>query len=179
MPVAIVDHPIDTNLVLAGVRDERCGAEVLFVGTTRRWTQLDNHSVETDFLLYECYESMALKEMAKLETEARSRWPVHQVQIVHRVGRVQPEEPSVVIAVSSPHRREAFEAGQWLIDTLKHEIPIWKQEHYVQSGPRWIHPTSGSCHCDHPAARASAARNPALRDPAQPPLSDATVEGQR
>jgi hypothetical protein len=62
-------------------------------------------------------------------------------------GNVAASEASVAIAVSCPHRSEAFEAAKWLIDQLKHQVPIWKQEHYVQHGAEWIHPTAGNCHC--------------------------------
>ncbi len=105
--------------------------------------------LETSHLIYEAYQEMALAKLRELAMEVGRRWPVHKVAIVHRVGRVDPLEPSVAIAVSTPHRREAFEAGQWLIDSVKHEVPIWKQEHYVQGDAAWIHPTSGSCNCTH------------------------------
>ncbi len=155
--IELTDNPIDANRVLARVSDPECGAEVIFVGTTRQWTewQQDANSparrVETSHLVYESYREMALAQMSRLEEDARRRWPVRQVIMVHRLGHVPANEASVAIAVSSPHRSEAFEAARWLIDELKHHVPIWKQEHYVQHGPQWIHPTAGSCRCDHPA----------------------------
>lgn len=155
----ITDLPIDVAAVSASVVDENCGASVLFLGTTRRWTVSAQQNVmseadqvqrlETSHLIYEAYREMALAKLSELANEAARRWPIHKVSIVHRVGRVDPLEPSVVIAVSTPHRREAFEAGQWLIDSVKHEVPIWKQEHYIQGETEWIHPTSGSCSCTH------------------------------
>ena len=107
----------------------------------------DRVPVETSHLIYDAYREMALKKLIELAEEAKKRWPVFAVSIVHRLGRVDPMEPSVAVAVSCPHRSEAFEAAEWLINTLKHEVPIWKQEHYVQGGEEWIHPTSGSCNC--------------------------------
>ena len=154
--IELTDKPIDVVRVLAAVTDPHCGAEVLFLGTTRQWTQAiasdatasdAKASVETSHLVYECHAELALGEMQRLAEEARQRWPVHKVAVVHRLGRVDPQEASVAVAVSCPHRSEAFEAGKWLIDQLKHTVPIWKQEHYVQSGAEWIHPTSGNCSC--------------------------------
>lgn len=146
--IVLTDKPIDLNGVLEHVTAPECGAEVLFVGTTRQFTQLDGRTVETDHLNYEAYGEMAQHQLEQLIAQASERWPVKRVAIVHRLGRVEPEEASVAVAVSTPHRSEAFEAAKWLIDTLKHEIPIWKQEHYVQNGAEWIHPTSGSCRCN-------------------------------
>lgn len=146
--IQITEQPIDTTALLASVSDGACGAQVLFVGTTRQWTRhADGRELETSHLVYEAYESMALAKLQELEVTVRERWAVKHVAIVHRVGCVAPTEPSVAVAVSSPHRSESFEAARWLIDTLKHEVPIWKQEHYVQSGTEWIHPTAGSCSC--------------------------------
>lgn len=166
----ITESPIDIAAVTACVADESCGASVLFLGTTRRWTvslQRDSEAesvsdrlIETSHLIYEAYQEMALAKLRELVTEAGRRWPIHKVTIIHRIGRVDPLEPSVAIAVSTPHRREAFEAGQWLIDSVKHDVPIWKQEHFVQGDAEWIHPTSGSCRCTHdhsPASRESGA----------------------
>ena len=149
--------PIDLGRIAEAVSDESCGASVLFLGTTRRWTShvqadavqdIERPPIrETSHLIYDAYREMALTKLQELAGRASQRWPIRKLAIVHRVGRVDPMEPSVAIAVSTPHRREAFEAGQWLIDTLKHEVPIWKQEHYIQNESEWIHPTAGSCDC--------------------------------
>lgn len=157
--IELTDEPLDVASILATVTHECCGAEVLFVGTTRRWTVADDdpiaeaeadlgvRSPETSHLVYECYREMAFAEMQRLADEAVRRWPVRRLAMAHRVGRVDPTEPSVAVAVSCPHRGEAFESARWLIDSLKHEVPIWKREHYVQQGAEWIHPGSGSCRC--------------------------------
>lgn len=148
--IELTDKAIDTGRLLEHVSDAACGAQVLFVGTTRQWTVgPEGEQLETEHLHYEAYPEMALKQLQAIAETARQRWPIQKLAIVHRMGRVNPQQASVAVAVSTPHRREAFEAGQWLIDTLKHEIPIWKQEHYVQNGKAWIHPSSGSCRCDH------------------------------
>lgn len=146
--IEIIDQPIDASALLEHVTDPTCGAQVLFVGTTRQFTrQTDGQTLETEFLYYEAYREMAMEQMVRMEATARERWPVQKVAMVHRLGKVNPAESSVAVAVSCPHRSEAFEAARWLIDTLKHEVPIWKQEHYVQNGPEWIHPTAGNCRC--------------------------------
>lgn len=134
--VELTETSIDTDAVLRRVIHPDCGAALLFVGTTRRWT----NSLETVRLEYQAYREMALTELRKLETEAKAKWPVREVYIVHRLGEVAVSEASVAIAVSSPHRREAFEAGEWLIDELKRTVPIWKQENWREQGPAWVHP---------------------------------------
>jgi molybdopterin synthase catalytic subunit len=140
--VDLVDGPIPIDRLLSDSADESCGATVLFLGMTRRWT---NHpetgQTETAYLEYEGYREMALVKLAELETIARERWPIRSIAIVHRLGRVEIKEPSVAVVVSTPHRKEAFEAGKWLIDELKKQVPIWKKEWFAIQAPKWIHPT--------------------------------------
>lgn len=148
--ILLTNEAIDLNDALEHVTAPECGAQVLFVGTTRQFTQRPDSDceLETDFLTYEAYHEMAMHQLEQLEAQARERWPVKRVAIIHRLGKVLPTQASVAVAVSCPHRSEAFESARWLIDTIKHDVPIWKQEHYVQSGPEWIHPTGGSCRCE-------------------------------
>lgn len=134
--IEIVAEPIDTGLVLATVQSPRAGACLLFVGTTREWTG----GRQTQHLDYECYERMAKLKLHELEMEARHRWPLIGCSLVHRVGPVAVGEASVAIAVSSAHRNAAFEAGQWLIDTLKRDVPIWKRETWSDGTVEWLHP---------------------------------------
>ncbi len=131
--INIVRHPIDVQEVLRSVQVPEAGAIDIFVGTTR------NHSSGKEVLSleYEAYEPMALKEMEKIENKVRSRWAVHRFAMVHRVGRVGIGEASIVIAVSASHRREAFEACHYAIDTLKREVPIWKREIFAD-GEMWV-----------------------------------------
>lgn len=112
---------------------ESCGATVTLDGYVRRFTK----GRETLYLVYEAYESMALKEMRKLAIEASSLFEIAHVAIVHRLGRLEIGETSVVISVASPHRRAAFEACEWLIKELKRTVPIWKKEVYAD-GEEWI-----------------------------------------
>ena len=134
--VELTNDAIDMAQVLAGVESPQAGAIVLFVGTTREFTQ----GRCTASLEYECYPEMARQEMCKLAEQARQRWPIVACSIVHRLGHLEIGEASVAIAVSSPHRQAAFEAGQWLIDTLKQLVPIWKKENWNDGTSQWVHP---------------------------------------
>ncbi len=129
----LVDGPIDLNAVLQKVRHPQAGAEVLFLGTVR--DNSDGRHVK--FLEYEAYQPMALKEMKRVADEARQRWPLLGIAIVHRLGHLEIGEISVAIAVSSAHRKDAFEAGRFAIDTLKQTVPIWKKEVW-EGGEVWI-----------------------------------------
>lgn len=134
--IQLTHETIDTEQLLAKVQLAEAGAVVLFLGTTRQFTE----GRETVELHYDAYQEMAEQEMAKLAAEARERWSLVECAIVHRLGLVPLAESSVAIAVSSPHRGEAFEAGKWLIDTLKERVPIWKQEHWADGTKEWVHP---------------------------------------
>ena len=134
--VSITNHPIDTASLLQQVNSALAGAVVLFLGTTREVTG----GRRTRHLDYECYPEMAEKKLAELEAEAHRRWSLAECAIVHRLGRLEIGEASVAVAVSSPHRQSAFEAGKWLIDTLKEVVPIWKQETWADGSTEWVHP---------------------------------------
>ncbi|HEX5444962.1 MAG TPA: molybdenum cofactor biosynthesis protein MoaE [Pirellulales bacterium] len=134
--VELTEQPIDTTAVIGRVSSPLAGALVLFLGTTRQWTG----SRQTESLDYECYPEMARAKLAELEGEARRRWPLVECMIVHRLGRLELGEASVAVAVSSAHRQAAFEAGQWLIDTLKQVAPIWKKENWSDGATEWVHP---------------------------------------
>jgi molybdopterin synthase catalytic subunit len=134
--VELTEKAIDTSAVLAQVASPQAGAVVLFLGTTRQFTG----ERETSSLDYECYPEMAQRKLAELEAEARRRWPIVECAIVHRLGHLELGEASVAVAVSTPHRRDAFEAGQWLIDTLKEVVPIWKKENWADGTTEWVHP---------------------------------------
>jgi molybdopterin synthase catalytic subunit len=105
---------------------------VIFDGVVRNNTR----GRRTLYLDYEAYEAMALKKMEALAEEARSRFGVRQVALVHRLGRLEIGETSVLIVVASAHRGPAFEACRWIIDTLKKTVPIWKKE-YFEDGAVW------------------------------------------
>jgi molybdopterin synthase catalytic subunit len=132
----LTHQPIDTAALIDRTKHPEAGAIVLFLGTTRELTA----GRQTVALSYEAYREMAERRLAELESEARRRWPVIQCMIVHRLGVVPPTESSVAIAVSTPHRADAFAAGQWLIDSLKADVPIWKREQYSDGTTEWVHP---------------------------------------
>jgi molybdopterin synthase catalytic subunit len=134
--IEISNDPIDTESLLAEVADPDAGAVVLFLGTTRRTTD----DKQTESLDYECYQEMAARKLSELEAEARQRWPVLNCGIVHRVGHLEIGEASVAVAVCTAHREAAFEAGKWLIDTLKEVVPIWKKENWADGSSDWVHP---------------------------------------
>jgi len=133
--IEITDSPIDQAAVVESVRSNLAGAVCSFLGTVRELTG----DRQTARLEYEAYPEMARKSLAGLEAEARGRWPVVDLAIVHRVGRLDPGEVSVVIAVSCPHRDQAFEACRWLIDALKEVVPIWKKEVGPDGQGEWVH----------------------------------------
>ncbi len=134
--VELTTNPLDAQRAIASVASPMAGAVVLFLGTTREQTG----DRRTRWLDYECYPEMARCKMQELETIARKRWPIVECTIVHRLGRLEIGAASVAIAVSSPHRQAAFEAGGWLIDTLKQEVPIWKKENWEDGTGEWVHP---------------------------------------
>ena len=136
-PVILLTHePIELEPLLTQASQPAAGAVVAFVGITRAVTG----GKHTDRLAYEAYEQMAEAKLAELEAAARKRWPLVECLLVHRLGVVPIAEVSVAVVVSSAHRRASFEAAEWLIDTLKQDVPIWKQEHYQDGETEWVHP---------------------------------------
>lgn len=131
--VLLTPNPIDIQSILATVATPESGGIDMFVGTTR------NHSGGRNVTLleYEAYEPMAIQLMEQIEMTAREKWPLQKAALVHRLGKVPVGEASVVVAVSSAHRKEAFEACRFLIDTLKKEVPIWKHEYFADGTAEW------------------------------------------
>ena len=134
--IQITSFAIDTDAVLRSVSSPNCGAAVLFVGTTRQFT----NERETKTLAYECYQPMALAKMKELQESALAKWNIEHCSIVHRIGVVDVEAASVVVAVSSPHRVASFESASWIMERLKQVVPIWKQEHWAGGDTEWVHP---------------------------------------
>ena len=119
------------------VVDGGAGGICVFSGNTRAETEKDGRELVA--LDYEAYASMAEKQLRELVGAARSRWPVIKVAVLHRTGRVAVGEPSVVIAVSTGHRKEAFEACRFIIDELKKDVTIWKKEVWKEGPGTWVH----------------------------------------
>jgi molybdopterin synthase catalytic subunit len=125
--------PLDVGAIARRVVPARSGATVTLDGYVREWTR----GRRTLYLVYEAYAPMAVSEMRRLGREARERFEIAHIGIVHRTGRLEIGETSVVISVSAPHRRAAFEACEWAIRELKRTVPIWKKEFY-EDGEVWV-----------------------------------------
>ncbi|MGZ4135610.1 MAG: molybdenum cofactor biosynthesis protein MoaE [Tumebacillaceae bacterium] len=130
--VSITRQPIDTQSVLSKLKRGEDGAALVFEGVVRNQTR----GRTTRYLNYEAYEQMALQELESLASEAINKFKIRDVAIVHRLGRLEIGETSVLIAVASAHRGPAFDACRWIIDTLKKTVPIWKKE-YFEDGAIW------------------------------------------
>ncbi len=128
----IVREPITTGQILANMKRGEDGAAVVFEGVVRNQTR-ERRALYLD---YEAYEEMARQQMESLAEQALQQFQVREVALVHRLGRLEIGETSVLIAVASAHRAAAFEACRWLIDTLKRTVPIWKKE-YFEDGAVW------------------------------------------
>jgi MoaE-MoaD fusion protein len=129
---ALTREAIDAERIVAAAKQGEDGAVVVFDGIVRNNTR----GRQTLHLDYEAYEEMAEKQMQELAVEARTRFGVRQVTLIHRLGRLGVGETSVLIVVASAHRAQAFEACRWLIDTLKKTVPIWKKETFAD-GAVW------------------------------------------
>ncbi len=136
--IEITPKPLAADRAIAFVTSPDAGGIDIFLGTTRSETAADGKQLAA--LDYQAYEQMASEMLQKLAADARKRWPISKLAILHRTGRVAVGEPSVVIAVSTPHRAESFAACQWLIDELKKDVTIWKKEIWRDGTTRWVHP---------------------------------------
>ena len=131
--IKITEKPIDVQKVIEAASALGAGGLNVFIGTVRNTTK--NKSVR--WLEYECYEAMAVVEIKKIVDETSSRWNLLGHAISHRVGTLKPGEIAVVVAVSTPHRKESFEACQFIVDELKAKAPIWKKEVF-EDGEQWV-----------------------------------------
>lgn len=129
----LTTEPVDVGAVARRVVPPECGATVTLDGYVREFTR----GRRTLYLVYEAYAPMALSEMRRLANEAHQRFEIAHIGIVHRTGRLEIGETSVVISASAPHRRAAFEACEWAIRELKRTVPIWKKEFY-EDGEVWV-----------------------------------------
>lgn len=133
MTCEITRDPIKIEEIYQKVVRREAGAVTTFVGTVRELT----HGKKTLYLDYEAYESMALKKMEQIVEEMKERWPVVQVAMAHRIGRLEITDIAIAIAVSSPHRPEAYEANRYALERVKEMVPIWKKEHW-EDGEEWV-----------------------------------------
>ena len=138
--IRLTHESIDHIAATEQVRQPGCGGVVTFLGTVRDLTG----GKETVALDYEAYPGMAEKKMAEIEADVRARWPVGDIFLVHRLGHLEVGEVSVAVAVSCPHRAQAFEACRYAIDRLKELVPIWKKENWADGSSEWVHPGAPS-----------------------------------
>lgn len=136
--VGLSPEPLDAARAVALVCAGAAGGVCVFLGTTRDETSGDGQRLLA--LDYEAYPEMAKQQLHDLARRARERWPVIRLALLHRVGRVPVGEASVLVAVSTPHRGEAFECCRWLIDTLKAELAVWKKEIWEEGEGTWAKP---------------------------------------
>ncbi|HJR67552.1 MAG TPA: molybdenum cofactor biosynthesis protein MoaE [Gemmatimonadaceae bacterium] len=138
MRAAVVRTPLDAGALLAEVASPANGASIVFVGTVREV----NEGRAVSGIEYTAYETMAVRELEAIVTEAVSRFGANDVVVEHRIGRLGLGEASVVIAVAHPHRAEAYAASRFVIEELKRRVPIWKREEYVDGTREWVDPTA-------------------------------------
>jgi len=131
---AFAHGDIDSRELQEQLADQTCGACVTFEG----WVRNHNEGQQVLSLDYEAYESLAVKEGERIIAEAMERYPVSGVVCVHRVGELQIGDVAVWVGVSSAHRGEAFDACRYVIDEVKHRVPIWKKEHYTDGDSGWV-----------------------------------------
>ena len=137
MYTAVTPEPIDAATVLSRVGASEDGAAILFLGVVR--DHADGRTV--DGMRYDAYAEMAEGVLAEIATEAAARLGTDRVAVVHRTGALAVGEVSVAIAVSSPHRAEAFDASRYVIEEIKKRLPVWKKEHYVDGDAAWVEGT--------------------------------------
>jgi molybdopterin synthase catalytic subunit len=132
--IQIAGSPLDVGVVAAWAVRNQCGAVVTFCGTVRESSSTGHDIIALE---YETSVGLALGRICEVIAEVRRRWPeVESVAVHHRIGRVDLGETTIIVDVSSPHRREAFEAGQYCIDTVKRTVPMWKREIW-HGGSAW------------------------------------------
>lgn len=133
MKCEVTGKPIDTQQIINKVIQREAGAITTFIGTVREWTK----GKKTLYLVYEAYEAMAVKKLEQIVHEVEEKWPGSVMAITHRVGKLEITDIAVVIAVSTPHRRDAYEANSYAIERIKEIVPIWKKEHW-ENGEEWV-----------------------------------------
>jgi molybdopterin synthase catalytic subunit len=133
----LVTEPIDPRALIERVAGPDCGAVSLFLGTVR--DQHDGRAVTG--IEYSAYERMALSEIGAIAAEARQRWSVERIVVVHRLGTLAVGDASIGIAAAHAHRAQAIAAASFIIEEVKRRVPIWKKEHYADGTREWVDPT--------------------------------------
>ena len=129
----IIRNEIDIEELRLRAQHKQAGAVLIFCGDIRNHSQKQ----EVSFLEYEAHESMALKQIKNIVKEAKKKWQLHKVEVIHRLGKLAIKDCSIAIAVATSHRAEAYEASKYIIDTIKQTVPIWKKEFFVNGDSKW------------------------------------------
>jgi molybdopterin synthase catalytic subunit len=138
----LLSTPLPTADAVGSVSHPDAGGMAVFLGTTRAERHRDSgHPLVA--LDYEAYADLATKQLQELAARAKQQWPILRLAVLHRVGRVEVGQASVLVAVATPHRAEAFDACRWLIDTLKVEVAVWKKEVWSDGTQTWVDPRPG------------------------------------
>jgi len=134
--IELTHDEIDYTALTEKARSHQAGAVILFLGTVREMTA----GQQTVALDYDAYPDMARAKMQEIVDEAREKWPIEGVAVVHRLGHLELGDISIAIAVACPHRHKAFDASRFLIDELKIRVPVWKKENWSDGTTEWVHP---------------------------------------
>ncbi len=134
--VELTDKPIQVEEVTSFVTTRTAGAVLVFLGTVREFTA----GKQTISLDYEAYPEMALAKMNEIVDEALKCWSIEKIAVIHRLGHLELCEASIIVALSCPHRKDTFFAGQYVIDELKVRVPVWKKENWTDGTTEWVHP---------------------------------------
>lgn len=139
-------EPIAIASMFASFHSPRTGAIVMFSGEVRQ----ENKGRMVEYLEYEAYESMAEKGIFEILDDARKNWSLNHALCVHRLGRVEISECAVLVLTASMHRADAYEANRYIIDAVKHSVPIWKREYFTDGTSEW----GANCNCSDPGHHA-------------------------
>jgi molybdopterin synthase catalytic subunit len=143
----ITDQKIDVYKLIEEHQDHEAGAVVMFNGTVRR----QSFGLEVSHLFYEAAEEIAEKMMLEIISEAKMKWNLSSVFAIHRIGEVKIGESAVLVITATPHRKEAYEANRFIIEKIKHELPLWKCEYFLDGTKKW----GGNCNCHEVTGDAS------------------------
>ena len=155
MSCSIVREEINLEDLRKRSQDAQAGAVLIFCGDVRN----HNQKKDVSFLEYEAHEKMALKQIKKIVEHAQQKWELHKVEVIHRLGKLAVTDCSIAIAVSTSHRNDAYDASRYIIDTVKHSVPIWKKEHFVNGESNWSEGCEASSIIENSAEPPSAVTN--------------------
>ena len=155
MSCSIVREEINLEDLRRRTQDPQAGAVLIFCGDVRN----HNQKKDVSFLEYEAHEKKALKQIKKIIKKAQEKWELHKVEVIHRLGKLAVTDCSIAILVSTSHRNSAYEASRYIIDTIKHSVPIWKKEHFVNGISNWSEGCEASSVIENSAEPPSAVTN--------------------